>query len=74
MGIDAITVDINRFPPVRARCCINCGRCALVCQQLQGVWALEFLNRGDKTRIAPAGGVLLNAKKIIDCNWDANCI
>jgi NADH-quinone oxidoreductase subunit G len=47
--------------------CINCGRCAQVCQQLQNVWALEFLHRGDKTIIAPAGGVLLNESPCIKC-------
>ncbi len=26
--------------------CINCGRCAQVCQEVQGVWALEFVGRG----------------------------
>ncbi len=54
--------------------CVNCGRCALVCQQLQGVWALEFLNRGDATRIAPAGGVLLNESPCIKCGQcSAHC-
>lgn len=47
--------------------CISCGRCALVCQQLQDVWALEFLNRGDHTRIAPAGDVLLAESPCIKC-------
>lgn len=54
--------------------CINCGRCAQVCQQLQNVWALEFLHRGDKTRIAPAGGVLLNESPCIKCGQcSAHC-
>ena len=54
--------------------CVSCGRCALVCQQLQGVWALEFLNRGDDTRIAPAGGVLLNESPCIKCGQcSAHC-
>lgn len=54
--------------------CINCGRCAQVCQQLQNVWALEFLHRGDKTIIAPAGGVLLNESPCIKCGQcSAHC-
>lgn len=54
--------------------CINCGRCAQVCQQLQNVWALEFLHRGDKTRIAPAGGILLNDSPCIKCGQcSAHC-
>ncbi|MBN2658194.1 MAG: iron hydrogenase small subunit [Spirochaetales bacterium] len=56
------------------RKCVSCGRCALVCQQLQNVWALEFLERGHKTRIAPAGGVLLNESPCIKCGQcSAHC-
>ena len=34
--------------------CMRCGRCVKVCQDMQNVWAIEFLGRGEKTRIAPA--------------------
>jgi len=47
--------------------CIKCGRCVAVCQNMQNVWALEFLERGEKTRIAPAGDVLLNDSPCIKC-------
>ena len=54
--------------------CINCGRCANVCQKLQDVWALEFLGRGDGTRIAPAGDVSLNDSPCIKCGQcSAHC-
>ncbi|OQY35667.1 MAG: ferredoxin [Spirochaetaceae bacterium 4572_59] len=54
--------------------CIQCGRCAQVCQQLQDVWALEFLHRGHETRIAPAAGVLLNESPCIKCGQcSAHC-
>ena len=54
--------------------CINCGRCANVCQQLQDVWALEFLGRGEETRIAPAGDVVLNESPCIKCGQcSAHC-
>lgn len=54
--------------------CIQCGRCALVCQQLQGVWALEFLHRGENTRLAPAGDVVLNESPCIKCGQcSAHC-
>ncbi|HTX74289.1 MAG TPA: 2Fe-2S iron-sulfur cluster-binding protein, partial [Rectinemataceae bacterium] len=39
--------------------CIRCGRCVKVCQDMQNVWAIEFLGRGEKTRIAPAADVKL---------------
>lgn len=56
------------------RKCVNCGRCANVCQQLQNVWALEFLERGHKTRMAPAAGVLLNESPCIKCGQcSAHC-
>ena len=54
--------------------CVNCGRCALVCQKLQDVWALEFLNRGVKTRMAPAADVLLDESPCIKCGQcSAHC-
>ena len=54
--------------------CVQCGRCALVCQNLQDVWALEFLNRGEETRLAPAGEVPLNESPCIKCGQcSAHC-
>lgn len=54
--------------------CIKCGRCALVCQNMQNVWALEFLQRGENTRIAPAADVLLNESPCIKCGQcSAHC-
>ncbi|MCG8451934.1 MAG: [FeFe] hydrogenase, group A [Spirochaetales bacterium] len=56
------------------RKCINCGRCVQVCQQLQDVWALEFINRGYETVIQPAGGALLNESPCIKCGQcSAHC-
>lgn len=54
--------------------CINCGRCALVCQQLQGVWALEFVGRGEHTVIAPAANLTLDDSPCIKCGQcSAHC-
>ena len=54
--------------------CIGCGRCAKVCQDMQGVWALEFIGRGDDTRIAPAADVTLNESPCIKCGQcSAHC-
>lgn len=47
--------------------CIKCGRCVQVCQGMQDVWALEFIGRGEKTRIAPAADVTLNESPCIKC-------
>jgi len=54
--------------------CIKCGRCALVCQEMQDVWALEFIGRGEKTRLAPAADVTLNESPCIKCGQcSAHC-
>ncbi len=54
--------------------CILCGRCATVCQQMQNVWALEFVGRGENTRIAPTADVKLNESPCIKCGQcSAHC-
>ncbi len=47
--------------------CIKCGRCVQVCQDLQGVFALEFIGRGDGTVMAPAAMLKLNDSPCIKC-------
>ncbi|MGC9452357.1 MAG: NADH-dependent [FeFe] hydrogenase, group A6 [Oceanipulchritudo sp.] len=47
--------------------CIKCGRCVQVCQEVQNVWALSFLNRGIETRMAPAGDIALADSPCIKC-------
>ncbi|MEZ5277823.1 MAG: NADH-dependent [FeFe] hydrogenase, group A6 [Opitutaceae bacterium] len=47
--------------------CIKCGRCVQVCQEVQDVWALSFLQRGINTRMAPAGDILLADSPCIKC-------
>lgn len=54
--------------------CIKCGRCVQVCQQLQGVYALEFIGRGDNTVMSPAAGLPLNDSPCIKCGQcSAHC-
>ena len=54
--------------------CIKCGRCADVCQEMQNVWALEFIGRGEKTVMAPAAGVTLAESPCIKCGQcSAHC-
>jgi NADH-quinone oxidoreductase subunit G len=47
--------------------CIRCGRCVKVCQEVQNVWALEFLGRGIKGRIASAADTPLGESPCIKC-------
>jgi len=54
--------------------CIKCGRCIQVCQEMQNVWALSFLERGINTRMAPAGDILLSESPCIRCGQcSAHC-
>jgi len=54
--------------------CIRCGRCVKVCQEMQNVWAIEFLGRGESTRIAPAADVALADGPCIRCGQcSAHC-
>ncbi len=54
--------------------CIKCGRCIEVCQNMQNVWALSFLERGINTRMAPAGDILLAESPCVRCGQcSAHC-
>ncbi|MEI7641264.1 MAG: NADH-dependent [FeFe] hydrogenase, group A6 [bacterium] len=54
--------------------CIGCGRCVEVCQEIQQVHALEFLDRGFEARIAPAGDISLAESPCIKCGQcSAHC-
>lgn len=47
--------------------CIKCGRCIQVCQELQGVFALDFIGRGDSTVMSPAASLKLNDSPCVKC-------
>lgn len=49
------------------RKCIKCGRCVQVCQEVQNVWALSFLQRGINTRMAPCGDISLVDSPCVKC-------
>ena len=54
--------------------CIKCGRCIQVCQEMQNVWALSFLERGINTRMAPAGDITLAESPCVKCGQcSAHC-
>ncbi|HBE80698.1 MAG TPA: ferredoxin [Firmicutes bacterium] len=67
LPIDNSSYSIVRDPSK----CILCRRCVAVCQKVQGVAALSAVNRGDETRIAPAGGKNLND---VACTLCGQCI
>ena len=47
--------------------CIKCGRCVEVCQDLQGVYALKFIGRGDEVQMVPACGLNLSESPCVKC-------
>jgi NADP-reducing hydrogenase subunit HndD len=77
--LDSIVPDLPLDDTTKAvvldpRKCITCGRCIQVCQQIQDVWALSFLERGIDTRIAPAGDITLADSPCVRCGQcSAHC-
>ncbi|MFA5362613.1 MAG: NADH-dependent [FeFe] hydrogenase, group A6 [Candidatus Omnitrophota bacterium] len=63
LPIDTSTKAVDLDP----KKCILCGRCVYACQEMQDVWALSFLERGIKTRISPAGDILLADSPCVRC-------
>jgi iron-only hydrogenase group A len=47
--------------------CILCGRCVAVCHQVQGVGAIDFIDRGIKTRVGPGFHDGINVSDCIFC-------
>ena len=47
--------------------CILCGRCVRVCEEIQGVAAIDFAGRGSKTSIATAFNEGMNISSCIYC-------
>ena len=47
--------------------CILCGRCVRVCEEVQGVSAIDFVGRGSRTMVATAFDKGLNVSSCINC-------
>lgn len=47
--------------------CILCGRCVRVCEEIEGVSAIDFVGRGNETVIETAYGKGLNVSSCINC-------
>lgn len=47
--------------------CILCGRCVRVCEEIQGVAAIDFVGRGSRTRVSTAFEQGLNVSSCINC-------
>ena len=61
--IDSSSPSIVRDPAK----CILCGKCVRVCEEVQGVSAIDFVNRGSKTIVDTAFHEGLNLSSCINC-------
>ncbi len=61
--LDASSPSIIRDPAK----CILCGRCVRVCEEVQGVAAIDFVRRGSRSVIAAAFDEGLNMSACINC-------
>ncbi|MBP7149786.1 MAG: [FeFe] hydrogenase, group A [Acidobacteria bacterium] len=61
--LDTSSPSIARDPEK----CILCGKCVRVCEEIQGVSAIDFVGRGSKTRVGTAFEEGLNVSSCINC-------
>jgi len=61
--VDSSSPSIVRDPAK----CILCGKCVRVCEEIQGVSAIDFINRGSRTTVGPAFNQGLNVSSCINC-------
>ena len=61
--VDASSVSVVRD----AEKCILCGRCVRVCEEVQGVSAIDFTKRGFQTVIMPAFDAALGDTACVNC-------
>ncbi|MFW5653752.1 MAG: [FeFe] hydrogenase, group A, partial [Planctomycetota bacterium] len=47
--------------------CILCGKCVRVCEEIQGVSAIDFIGRGSRTTVGTAFNKGLNLSSCINC-------
>ncbi len=61
--LDISSPSITRDPDK----CVLCGRCVRVCEEIQGVAAIDFIGRGSKTTVATAFDRGLNVSSCVNC-------
>jgi NADH-quinone oxidoreductase subunit G/NADP-reducing hydrogenase subunit HndD len=52
--------------------CILCGKCVRVCEEVQGVAAIDFIGRGSRTKVGTAFDSGLNVSGCINCGQCIN--
>lgn len=63
LPIDRSSASIIRDPDK----CILCGRCTRVCEEVMGVSAIDFINRGSKSFVGTAFNQGLNTSSCVNC-------
>jgi iron-only hydrogenase group A len=61
--VDHSSLSLERDPDK----CILCGKCVRVCEEVQGVSALDFINRGSDSIVGCAFNEGLNVSSCINC-------
>jgi iron-only hydrogenase group A len=61
--LDISSPSITRDPDK----CVLCGRCVRMCEEIQGVAAIDFIGRGAKTTVATAFDRGLNVSSCVNC-------
>lgn len=52
--------------------CVLCGKCVRVCEEIQGVSAIDFVGRGSRAKVATAFDTGLNVSSCINCGQCIN--
>jgi len=61
--IDTSSPSIIRDPAK----CILCGKCVRVCEEIQGVGAIDFIGRGSRSQVGPAFNEGMNVSSCVNC-------
>jgi iron-only hydrogenase group A len=61
--LDLSSASIVRDPAK----CILCGRCVRVCEEIMGISAIDFINRGSNSVVGPAFNKGLNTSSCVNC-------
>lgn len=67
-NLDTSSPSIVRDPAK----CILCGKCVRMCEEIQGVSAIDFIGRGSKTIVGTAFDQGLNVSSCINCGQCIN--
>jgi len=67
-SVDLSSASIIRDPAK----CILCGRCVRMCEEIQGVAAIDFIGRGSRAQVGTAFGEGLNVSSCINCGQCIN--